>query len=108
MGSVQPFGGYKRAWPEFRHQLTRTGAEREARGGGIPKHQSSKDTKRWCKGRVGREHDFQWGAPLGTMRSLGRLDGMAYSERRCVHCRRAAPGESLLGLWPKGRLGPAF
>lgn len=26
----------------------------------IPKHRSSKDTKRWCKGKVGREHDYVW------------------------------------------------
>jgi len=26
-------------------------------------HHSRKDTKKWCKGKVGREHDFQVGMP---------------------------------------------
>jgi hypothetical protein len=25
-----------------------------------PKHKSKKDTKRWCAGHIGREHDYQW------------------------------------------------
>lgn len=25
-----------------------------------PKHRSSKDTKRWCRGKIGVEHDKQW------------------------------------------------
>lgn len=25
-----------------------------------PRHVSSKSTRRWCKGKVGREHDWQW------------------------------------------------
>lgn len=26
----------------------------------IPKHQAKKNTKRWCRGKVGVEHRFEW------------------------------------------------
>lgn len=29
-----------------------------------PKHRGHRDTKRWCRGKVGREHRYQWHADL--------------------------------------------
>lgn len=51
----------------FRH--TKGGAEE------LP-HRSKKDTKRWCKGKVGREHEFV------------RLNLQWYSIDACKNCGR--------------------
>jgi hypothetical protein len=56
---VHPHGGYKRVWPEDAYRLSRSGAKRAAeREREEPRHRSSKDTKRWCRGVVGREHEW--------------------------------------------------
>lgn len=75
-----------------------------ASGAEVPKHRRSKDTKRWCKGIVGREHvwtfeewrhsrSFRYAAPLTV--------------ELCKNCRRE---KGLVGrrMWRGTHFGPAF
>lgn len=53
-----------------------------------PKYKAKKDTKRWCLGKVGRDHDYEVRQPQGGMFSRG-----SYSEGRvrmpvCKRCGR--------------------
>lgn len=56
-----------------------------------PSHRAgnSKDTRRWCKGRVGVEHELVWqhlfGGELGS--HMGRME---YQTKKCLNCGRNA------------------
>ena len=52
-----------------------------------PRHRSSKDTRRWCRGVVGREHDKQW-TPDTERHVYSRLGLPYYEVLRCVNCRK--------------------
>ena len=50
----------------------------------IVRHRSKKDTKRWCKGRVGIEHQYgDWVDIFPDMHLGWRID-----ERRCGVCQK--------------------
>lgn len=73
-----------------------------ARNSETPKHRSSKDTKRWCKGIVGREH-------VWTYRGWKNLDfNPPITAKVCANCRRLQElvGGSFGGRW--GKQGPAY
>lgn len=78
----------------------------------IPKHRSSKDTKRWCGGKPGRLHDYQYEEYLITRRA-GPWDGTPpRSVLRCTKCRKFRSWDAVvmpLRLDVPGRLyGPGF
>ncbi len=52
---------------------------------GDPKHGSRKDTKRWCGGRKGIEHDPVWQYGHGAW---GRDQPMEWQYKRCLICGR--------------------
>lgn len=74
----------------------------------IPKHRRRKDRKRWCKGIVGREHDYQWGEDPrdgGRFTGFPALFSLVCSIEICSLCRlqwgrRSSATESLP---PSGR-----
>lgn len=69
----------------------------------VPKHRSSKDTKRWCRGVPGREHQWRWQEYLP---SYPHRANIVWSESRCKNCRKRA---QICGFgWASGKLGPAF
>lgn len=51
----------------------------------IPKHRSKKDTKKWCKGKIGRNHE---GVPT-------LVEHKTYVMLDCVKC-----GKNLNWWWP--------
>lgn len=56
----------------------------EIRHGGVtdeelPHRSARKDTKKWCKGKVGREHDYEW----RTLYLSGRV---WYHIKECKKC----------------------
>lgn len=56
----------------------------------IPKHRSKKNTKRWCKGKVGKEHQPVW---------VGRQDRLSiWLKYTCQEC-----GKILDHWWSWGR-----
>ena len=50
-----------------------------------PRHRSSKDTKRWCHGKIGVEHDKQW-RPEQRTRAWDVLPWR--EELACVNCNK--------------------
>lgn len=74
-----------------------------ASGAQVPKHRSSKDTKRWCKGIEGREHRWtfeEWRAARGC--------NPVITARVCAACRKQA--ELIGGFFRRSckALGPAY
>lgn len=65
----------------------------------VPKHRSSKNTKRWCKGVQGREHELAWEIWKGNRMCGISSDWQPAMVRVCVKCRK-----ELQMLWP--RCGP--
>lgn len=60
-------------------------------GPSVPKHRSGKDTKRWCFGKVGREHEYRCFAQnIGT--GAGEI---RYYALCCSHC-----GKEKARWWP--------
>lgn len=56
------------------------------------KHRSTKDTKRWCLGRKGREHEPQY-EPMSRWYHRGQPPGYPdYLQYRCRNCRRMLRG----------------
>ena len=58
-----------------------------------PKHRSRKNTKRWCGGHPGREHDYRW-VDVQTLPNRGGLFSWRRNERLvreasvCAACGR--------------------
>lgn len=50
------------------------------------RHRAKKDTKRWCLGRPGREHEPRWEVEERWHR--GRRGYPAGREQRCANCRK--------------------
>lgn len=67
----------------------------------IPKHRSSKDTRRWCKGVVGRKHVTKW---VENRDYIEMHEGRVYSQLVCVNCRKVF---DRLFPWG-GTYGPGF
>lgn len=80
----------------------------------VGRHRSSKDTKRWCGGKVGLGHDFQWGEDRDHGHRW-QLYGVR-SEVRCTRCKkRRGGGETSLpggfrgfDAYHRPRFGPAY
>jgi DNA-binding XRE family transcriptional regulator len=51
-----------------------------------PRHKSSKDTKRWCRGRIGVEHRKVWADAADRFRT--RFNLPYYEVLSCVECGR--------------------
>ena len=49
----------------------------------IPKRGSRKDTRRWCRGKVGREHRYEW---VESHRWASGNSG--WKDLKCVECGR--------------------
>lgn len=146
---MHPHGGYKYAWPESRHRLTRSGARRDwlavadAEGGhpliprrfdvmsdvgargclpddpnGLDKCEldecghcwgygtrtrrpPKKDTKRWCLGRVGREHEWHWTEDpwMRMFSSFHRGSTEVFSAEVCRRCRKQSGKRAHPGYW---------
>lgn len=53
-----------------------------------PRHSSKKDTRRWCRGREGIEHHWEWRArQLSSLRQPGEM-GYQVEEEYCRACER--------------------
>jgi hypothetical protein len=74
----------------------------DARDKEVPKHRSSKDTKRWCRGKLGTEHDYQY----AEWRLAGFRPGVVYSHLVCTQCGKH--GNAYVGLGWGGNHGPGF
>jgi len=69
-----------------------------ADGRQVPKHRSHKDTKRWCKGVEGREHDWtveEWKHDR-NWRARGVQSDRHHSVIICRNCRRE---REIFGGW---------
>ena len=53
----------------------------------VVKFRSSKNTNRWCRGKVGFEHDVNWQIEKDFF-------GHRYKTGRCSHCRKIMFGRS--------------
>lgn len=51
----------------------------------IPKHKSKKDKRRWCGGKVGREHDPMWEHSRKHLRS----ENVEWYEFYCQRCNKS-------------------
>lgn len=60
-----------------------------------PRHRSRKDTKRWCRGKVGVEHRYEWVRDerrdyAHALRGERTPDEKMWWHRRCSECLREA------------------
>ncbi len=46
-----------------------------------PKHRSKKNTRKWCKGKVGVEHVGKWTKTV-------KWTVNNYYQKRCIHCNK--------------------
>lgn len=71
--------------------MSRTEQGRAARKQGVADepapHRSSKDTKRWCLGRVGREHEPKW-IPSKHERVGRSVRSTQWLDYRCEKCAK--------------------
>lgn len=68
-----------------------------------PKHRSSKDTKRWCKGRIGVEHATVWKDHWYNFEARSSKRGLASREElACVECGRQF--DTRRKEWSSGKL----
>lgn len=62
----------------------------------VGKHRSKKDTKRWCKGKVGREHQLEW---------VGKDDGFRVEIIKiCVNCKKEFERDYKYTIWRKNHI----
>jgi DNA-binding XRE family transcriptional regulator len=54
-----------------------------------PKEFNIRDTRRWCKGVMGREHDYRW-LPAAGYRRSHITDLVWTEEKRCTNCHKIA------------------
>ena len=75
-------------------RTVKTGSKKaiaEASQGEVPKHRSSKDTRRWCKGIVGREHQFKYEEDRKMNTLMSRFpdhENVVESVEVCTACRK--------------------
>lgn len=67
-----------------------------------PKHRSSKDTKRWCKGRIGVEHAKEWKDHWYNFDRDSKRTLASREELACVECNRQF--ETRRKEWSSGKL----
>lgn len=73
----------------------------------VPKHRSKKNTKRWCKGIIGREHKYRYVEWLGSFKTIFPGHTQVYSVEECENCRKQGKLISPSYSDPP-KLGPGF
>ena len=64
----------------------------------IPKTKAKKDRKRWCRGKIGQEHDLVWKSSWEARGYLNTPQGVAQlAERKIREAEARAEGRRVLG-----------